>query len=281
MIENTAIKPEDLATGEQQGSGFFEEIMRSVSSMVQTEYSKGRIQGDMYAQVFSNTLGAALQTANQFVLQYPVANKQMTLIDAQIQQTDEQTELVKAQIRNMDADTAIKTKQLLVMDKQMEQLDKQIALVDKQIEQATAQIDMMKKQEALLDEQILKTVQETELTRNNAANALNTHTTITKQQLKLDVETELLNQKVKTESAQINDLVDGLNVEGVVGKQKGLIEAQTKGFHTDGLLKGTKTYVDTWTVRQSTDGATADTAGLQDSEIMKMLNALQRDLGVS
>ena len=276
-----SIEPKDLATGEHLGQGFFEEMMRSVASMTQQEYGAGRITGDMYAQVYAGAMAEAMRTTAQFVVQYPVSNKQMQLIDAQIAATNENTELVKAQIRNMDADTLVKGKQLLLMDQQILEAEKRVELMASQIEHTDAQIELTKKQLLLMGEQILKTEQETLYTKYNALNTEHGYDTITKQQQKLDTEIDLLAQKVVTEKAQTLDTLLGEPIAGVVGKQKALIEAQTKGFHTDGLLKATKTYVDTWSLRQSTDGATADTAGLQDSEIARMLNALKLDLKIS
>ena len=132
---------------------------------------------------------------------------------------------------------------------------------DKQADLLAAQIENMGKQNELLDEQ-----------RN-----------------KLLAEIALLQQKKLTEEAQIKDIVDGASVEGVIGKQKGLFEQQTKGFKRDAEQKAAKLLVDTWSVRQSTDGAIAGQAvdgsgtpipgapnnGLGDADIGEMITLLK------
>lgn len=275
------IEPRDLTSGEKQGAGFFEEIMRTVNSMIHEEYTRERIVGTDYANVYLGTMTAALATASQFILQYELTNQQLILISEQIKQAQENTALIQAQIRNMDADTAIKTKQLTVMDKQLDQMDAQIAQTNKQVEQITKQIESMVKQDLLTDAQTSNTLEQTKLVEQNIINTANQNTTITKQQLKIDKETELLDQKLKTEQAQIVDVVDGANVMGVIGKQKDLYTAQKDGFIRDAEQKASKIYTDVWISLLSTLGsAEPDQAGFSNSNTAKMMDKLREGIGV-
>lgn len=106
--------------------------------------------------------------------------------------------------------------------------------------------------------------------------------------LKTIAENRLLNQKAVTELAQTSNFIPigtGLNVEtvvaGIIEKQKGLFQKQTDGFDRDAEQKLAKIMVDTWSVRQSTDG-TADSAiaGLNEAEIRTVLNKVRSGVSI-
>lgn len=87
-------------------------------------------------------------------------------------------------------------------------------------------------------------------------------------------ETDLLNQKMLTEKAQITDL--GVDDNSVIGKQKRLYQAQTDGFARDAEQKAAKIMIDTWNARRMTDdGTVADNVNhLQDSDIGRTVTKL-------
>jgi septal ring factor EnvC (AmiA/AmiB activator) len=118
------------------------------------------------------------------------------------------------------------------------QKDKLVAEID-MVEAQTAQAN---KQVEVLNAQLLNIPKEGEL--------------IDKQVLKTESETTFLAQRIKTEKAQILDVVDGVAVLGVLGKQKDLYAAQTDGFARDAEQKLAKMLIDTWSVRRSTDEGT-------------------------
>lgn len=94
---------------------------------------------------------------------------------------------------------------------------------------------------------------------------------------------QLTDQKVKTEKAQIMDLIDGVAVKGTVGKQKEVYDAQIKGFKDDALQKATKTMTDIWSVQRSTDTGIQPTTEtkLYDSNIGSAVSSLFTSLGIS
>lgn len=101
-------------------------------------------------------------------------------------------------------------------------------------------------------------------------------------------ETALLDQKTITELSQTCDTIPvpgiGLNntstVQGIIGKQKGLFQKQTDGFDRDAEQKIAKIMVDTWTVRQTTDGADAALAGLAEADISSILAKAKTGIGM-
>jgi hypothetical protein len=101
-------------------------------------------------------------------------------------------------------------------------------------------------------------------------------------------ETGLLDQKTATELAQTSDIIpvtvgvdstgsprspwNGTTAIGVVGNQRKLFDKQTDGFDRDAEQKLAKIYVDTWSVRATTDTALPAPAGLDDTEIAAVLS---------
>ena len=97
----------------------------------------------------------------------------------------------------------------------------------------------------------------------------------------------MLAQKTATELGQTSDVIpttvgidstgaprttwNGTTAIGVVGNQRKLFDKQTDGFDRDAEQKLAKIYVDTWSVRASTDTALPDPAGLADLEISEVL----------
>ena len=98
-----------------------------------------------------------------------------------------------------------------------------------------AQIDKANKELVLLDKQI--ELIEAQIASQEANNAL-------------------IAQKVKTEKAQIQDIVDGEAVVGVTGAQTALYKQQKEGFIRDAEQKALKIISDTWITRKTVDDGT-------------------------
>ena len=98
-----------------------------------------------------------------------------------------------------------------------------------------AQIDKANKELALLDKQI--ELIEAQIASQKANNTL-------------------IAQKVKTEKAQIQDIIDGEAVVGVTGAQTALYKQQKEGFIRDAEQKALKIISDTWITRKTVDDGT-------------------------
>lgn len=87
-------------------------------------------------------------------------------------------------------------------------------------------------------------------------------------------EIDLLNQKKATELAQVT--ATGVDVDSVIGRQKGLYLAQTNGFQRNAEQGVAKVMTDTWSVRRTTDeGVPADaTNHLQDSDVGRAITKM-------
>lgn len=99
---------------------------------------------------------------------------------------------------------------------------------------------------------------------------------------KRTAEVALLNQKRKTEEAQINDTVDGVTVAGAIGTQKALQAKQTDGFTRDAEQKAAKILMDAWSAEKAVSGDLVFTPdGARNDDIEDVLIKLREGIGVT
>ena len=241
-----------LTGGEKEGSGVFDELMRTIKSHVHEELSEGRITEKAYSEVYLGSLQYALNAATSYALSYEKANKELEVLDEQIKQNQKQNELLelqKEQLRianetaqfNLDY---ILPEQLIQMKKQNEKLTEEINHTIAQATHVTAQTVLVKKQEALVDEQI----RDAKDKHTNPTGGINKA-----QYDKLIAEKAIADQKLLTEKAQIADTVNGVPVTGLVGKEITLKQNQADSFLRNAEIQVAKLYSDTFSVMYSTE----------------------------
>jgi hypothetical protein len=139
--------------------------------------------------------------------------------------------------------SALATANAFVLGKQA--ADKQADLLSEQIETQIAQTAQAEAQTTLL------------ITQNVSALA----------------QIDLINQKVKTEKAQILNVVDGVSVVGLMGVQKDLYNKQIDGYQRDAEQKLAKILADRWSLSRSTDSGYSEVGtGLENNNIKAVLN---------
>lgn len=241
-----------LTGGEKEGSGVFDELMRTIKSHVHQELAEGRITEKAYSEVYLGALQFALNSATSYALAYEKANKELAVLDEQIKQNQKQNELLelqKEQLRianetaqfNLDY---ILPEQLIQMKKQNEKLTEEINHTIAQTTHVTAQTVLVKKQEALVDEQI----RDAKDKHTNPTGGINKA-----QYDKLMAEKAIADQKLLTEKAQIADTVNGVPVTGLVGKEITLKKNQADSFLRNAEIQVAKLYSDTFSVMYSTE----------------------------
>ncbi|UUG68318.1 hypothetical protein B2_gp34 [Shigella phage B2] len=109
-----------------------------------------------------------------------------------------------------------------------------------------AQIELANKQIELADKELEKADKEIEL---------------------LELNKELIAQKVKTEKAQISDTVDSVPVTGIIGAQIALYKQQKDGFIRDAEQKALKIISDTWITRKTVDDGTPLPTGFDTAAV--------------
>lgn len=110
----TPIPVSDITTGDPEGAGIFDTLMRSLEKHLDQEFNKNRIRGPEYATVYLGSLQATLEAAMAFLtqrhklalesdlldLEKTLKNVQIQLAQAQLAQTEAQTQLIEQQTEN-------------------------------------------------------------------------------------------------------------------------------------------------------------------------------------
>lgn len=286
----TELDISDITTGEIDGTGAFDVLMKTVALHLEREYANGRITGDRYAQSYTEALIATLDQASRFVVssaqvtqsdeltqaqidkiykEIEVMGVQMDQIVAGTAQTEAQTAQIASQTALIEAQTDVANKSIEMTDAQIRKIDSdtqvndaQVQQIQKSIEVSTAQITQMGIQNSLTTAQTAQVTKQTELTTAQIAK-VGADTSL------VGTQEQLVTYQGHTEQAKYLDTVNGAVVTGVVGKQKEVYTAQAKGFRDSALQAAAKTVIDTWSVRRTTDEATkaSPTSGLQDTNI--------------
>ena len=227
----------DLTSGAVDGTGVFDQLLLRVEKSLDREFKKNRINATDYSKVYTSALSDTLTQSLQFLLSKQASDKQADLLDAQARQVE----------------------QGILNDKVNNQL------LTKQLDKADADINLVLEQLNYLIAQGVKLGQDGALVIQQTTNAIQEKLVMVAQESKIGDEAVLLKQKTQTEYAQVSDSVYDLrpglnegtskNVEGVVEQENSLRNAQKEGFKRDAEQKMAKIMVDTWTVRQTTDGA--------------------------
>lgn len=271
-----------LTGGEKEGSGVFDELMRTIKSHVHEELSSGRITEKAYSEVYLGALQFALNSATNYALAYEKANKELAVLDEQIKQNQKQNELLELQKEQLSIANATAKYNLDVMlPAQLLQLKKQTELVVEQVNQATAQtaqitaqIALTKKQQDLVDEQI----RDAKDKHTNPTGGLNKA-----QYDKLMAEKAIADQKLITEKAQTNSSINGTAVGGLIGQEITLKKNQGDSFLRNAEIQVAKLYSDAFSVMYSTDAEGMDNQafGFGSDESFEVMKKTAAGIGIT
>ena len=184
-----------------------------------------------------------------------------------------QEDQIKSQTVQIEQQTANLTAEALNIPKQGALLDAQAAVQEQQLQNLQAEKTQTEAQTGLIEQQTANAITENTVLVAQECKLRGEYDILMEQKLKLVSETALLNQKKVTEQAQTSGV--GVDADSVVGKQKSLYDAQANGFKRDAEQKTAKIMIDTWNVRQTTDGGqTVDGNGLNDAAIKRAVDAM-------
>lgn len=187
----------------KEGTGYFDVLMRSISSQLQDEFEAQRISPAEYAQTYAELTSSALSGAISYLVQAPAALEQGNLVAAQV-------EIAKAEL-------ALKEKELEIREQELLQAQKQNLLIDAQIANMTADTAQKQQTTANLVEQGKALVFET----------------VSAEQKSLAME-----YRAWAEYAVTNDLMpDGTAVGGTVAKDNAVKQAQATAFKAKDLYQ--------------------------------------------
>jgi hypothetical protein len=187
------------------------------------------------------------------VAQELVVQKEVLLAQANISKLGKEIEILEIQKGVMEA-------QVLLTEAQAAKTEKEVELLEIEKDKTSAEVD-------LVNATVADTTAKTVMITAQTANVSKEGTLMDKQILKTVSETTFLDQRIKTEKAQIYDYIDGAPVVGILGRQQSLYKAQSDGFKSKAKQDVMQTLVNTWITRRSTDeGEDANAVNkLQDS----------------
>ena len=100
----TPITTLDLTTGAVDGTGVFDQLMKAGKAHIEAEYSKGRITGADYSQVYLGMVQATLGASVNFLVQRDKIALEVELLQKQIDNEVKQGELIEAQVCKLKAE---------------------------------------------------------------------------------------------------------------------------------------------------------------------------------
>lgn len=237
---------DELTSGEVNGAGVFDRIMKAVDAQLNSQFQKNRIVGDQYATAYISLTTAALSAGVQFLLGKD--QSYWAAIRAQLEGR-------KAEIDAVTAAVNLETTKVSygITLAQFAGQEAQYALTKMQGANADAQYCLTTSQTELVEKQILKQVVDTDTAEFNLTDLM------PKQSETLTAQLNLLKEQLETATAQTLDMrTDGQPVAGSVGAQTALYKQQKIAYERDVDYKISKIYMDQWIAQKSIDeGLTA------------------------
>lgn len=273
---STQVNFNELTTAQLNGGGLFDIMMRSVKEHLEEEYASQRIRGPEYAKVYLGSMEAVLTNTVQYLISGALLEEQRLKLQAE-------RELVQAQIEKLHYEIQhLLPLEYAKLDLLNKKTDAELKLIEAQVikvKEEVVALDWQNKKTAgelkLIDAQIEK-IQYENIALEWAAKAAEykyVHSMPVELE-KLKQETEFIKNKNKSEIAQINDVVDGVQIAGLMGGQLKLLEQQRQGFIRDAEQKAAKILADAWSVQKSVDEGVPVPDGLQNDEILAVMTKL-------
>lgn len=257
----------DVTEGTLNGNGAFDKLLAALDTQLLKHLRKDDINSAQFAEIYAASMSPVLQQAIAFVLNKDKVNAEVSLIgkqedkvDAEILNLTSQNELIAQQILKMQQEVLYTAQQVLNAQTEREKMLAEIEIlglekvkVENEIKVSEQQILQSIEQVKLIKAQVLKTQADTALVTQNTTNAAQELQLLIKQTERTGFESALMEQKTKTEVAQINDEVDGVTVAGSIGKKNLLMQRQADGFLRDAEQKAAKIMSDLWSIEKSAD----------------------------
>lgn len=233
----------DLTTGVVDGTGVFDKLMTSLVAHLKVEYQANRISGAEYTKAYVGVVGAALQTASQFLLTKESAYWGALLAQAQTKSAD--VELITARL-------GLETARVLLARNQFEASTAEVNYGLSKMKIATEDItyaNLVAQGEGL------------DYTNDNI----------------LPKQAQLLAEQIEVQRSQTMDTrSDGVTtIVGAVGKQKDLYTQQISSYQRDAEMKVAKLYSDAWITQKTIDEGLTAPAQFVNTEVNEVLLAVR------
>jgi len=109
----TTIDTALLTEADIEGTGVFDTLMKSTTAHLEQEYTKGRIKGSEYSQVYLGAMTAVMQQSVAFLLAKEKAGFEADLVAQQVINAQKEHEVLHAQKCKLDAEYDVLLEQKL------------------------------------------------------------------------------------------------------------------------------------------------------------------------
>lgn len=298
----------DITTSELNGSGLFDELMRTAKEHLQEEYASQRIKSVDYSKVYLGSMEAALANTVQYLLGMSLVDAQKRKLDveteaerqrlaliplqvekleAEIKQIGHQSDLLVAQIAKTEQDTANAVLQGELIKQQTIKVQREITYIETQDRGLTYQIDNMYPQElANLTLTGTKLDEEIQLITANTAKTVNESDLVSEKIRELTYQIDNLYpenlKKIQGEVALINAKTDSEKKQPeLIATQQNLLNTQIEGFNRDAEQKAAKLMADVWAVQVSVDEGRPVPRSLINEQIDLAVNHMLTGIGIN
>lgn len=238
----------DLTTGQIDGTGTFDILMKSARAHLQREFEQNRITGEQYTKAYIALTEAALGNAVQFLVSRDqsywagiAAKLNAQVAQAQVIKARLELELVKGQLQ-------IQRHEASLVEANYGLTKMKIASESVAYCQGKFNLDhMLPEQKKMLQEQLLMTQEQHEAAR---AQTLNTRR-------------------------------DGTPIVGMLGKQRDLYEQQVTSYKRDAEVKVAKIFSDAWITMKTLDEGLLPPSGFTNANLDQILLGLKANVGLT
>lgn len=273
------IELKDLTEAAVAGTGVFDVLMRAARSHLEEEFTRNRIKGPEYANVYLGSIEPVLVQSVEFLLNKDKAKYEAELIAAQIRESEAKILLVEAQTELTKQQKLNAENEWLLLAEQKAKMIAETALILQQKDNLEATLPQILEQTALITQQRLNAITEELIMHKQMCKLDAEYDLIMGQINKTVTESGLLAQKIQTEKAQTTGA--GTTEDSVIGKQKNLYQAQADGFKRNAEQSAAKLMIDSWNTRRITDeGTVADSLNqLNDANVGRTVSKLMSGIG--
>jgi len=263
---------DELTTGTINGTGVFDEILRTMQVRLDDQYKLNRIKGTDYSNVYLGSMKEAMSQSILFLLGKDKAYNEALLIQAQAEKTEVEKCLIEAQCKKTNAETLMVEQQTLNLVQEEKNLEQQVLKSEQEV--LVLEQDVLKSvQEVLvLEQKVLESIQQVLLVKEQVKNAGYEGIILQVQDEKVTAETSLIGkQGTKTDSEK--SLVDQkrsteVNTTKLVGQQYDTEVKQTVLVQNQGSkVSAEKTLIDKKVLTEAKTTILVDQQG--DTEIQK------------
>ena len=278
------INVSEVTSGNIEGSGAFDEIMKAAQIRLNHEYEKDRIKGTEYSKVYLGSMEQAMQQSIAFVLGRQQASAQAdltilqgSLIEIEKENAKKQGELIDQQILKMQAEVHVLEKELIIMDskilvaeqevkKSMQEainLEAQLPQIQAQTSNINADTKLKAQQEINMQKQNDKTDQEILVLQQEVLSAIEQVKLVIAQVAKMEQDVELATYQTFSEAAKTLDELPNAS-GGAAYPLAGLLLKQKNKMQEEIELLQAKKHTEQASTKDQVDGVTvAGTIGKQ------------------